>query len=104
MVEIVNWFLNFCKDMCLALVSIESVDGYSFGNMYVGISVVGVVILATIGAVAVVNNNIRKQGMAPEQLTHRHSAKEETPQHPGTFPPGQHNRTSDRFHCIQFAP
>ena len=70
MVEITNWFLNFCKDMCLALVSIESVDGYSFGNFYVGISVVGVVVAATIGAVAVVNNNIRKQGTTPDRRPH----------------------------------
>lgn len=58
MVDITNWFLQFVKDMVLAIVSIHSTDGYSLGNMMVGAAIVGVIISGTIGSVAIVTRRI----------------------------------------------
>lgn len=60
MVEISNWFLQFVKDMILAIVSIKSADGYSLGNMVVGATIVGVIIAGTIGSVAIVTRRINR--------------------------------------------
>lgn len=60
MVEISNWFLQFVKDMILAIVSIKSTDGYSLGNMIVGSTIVGVIIVGTIGSVAIVTRRINR--------------------------------------------
>lgn len=60
MVEISNWFLQFVKDMVLAIVSIKSADGYSLGNMVVGVAIVGVIIAGTIGSVAIVTRRINR--------------------------------------------
>ena len=60
MVEISNWFLQFVKDMILAIVSIKSADGYSLGNMVVGATIVGVIIVGTIGSVAIVTRRINR--------------------------------------------
>lgn len=58
MLEISNWFLQFVKDMVVAIVSIKSLDGYSLGNMIVGATIVGVIIAGTIGSVAIVTRRI----------------------------------------------
>lgn len=60
MVDISNWFLQFVKDMILAIVSIQSTDGYSLGNMVVGVAIVGVIISGTIGSVAIVTRRINR--------------------------------------------
>lgn len=60
MVEISNWFLQFVKDMVVAIVSIKSTDGYSLGNMIVGVAIVGVIIAGTIGSVAIVARRINR--------------------------------------------
>ena len=60
MVDISNWFLQFVKDMILAIVSIKSADGYSLGNMVVGVAIVGVIIAGTIGSVAIVTRRINR--------------------------------------------
>lgn len=60
MVEISNWFLQFVKDMVVAIVSIKSTDGYSLGNMIVGAAIVGVIIAGTIGSVAIVTRRINR--------------------------------------------
>lgn len=60
MVEISNWFLQFVKDMVLAIVSIKSADGYSLGNMIVGAAIVGVIIAGTIGSVAIVTRRVNR--------------------------------------------
>lgn len=60
MIDISNWFLQFVKDMVLAIVSIKSTDGYSLGNMVVGATIVGVIIAGTIGSVAIVTRRINR--------------------------------------------
>ena len=60
MVDISNWFLQFVKDMILAIVSVKSADGYSLGNMVVGSAIVGVIIVGTIGSVAIVTRRINR--------------------------------------------
>ncbi len=58
----VNWFLNYVKNMVLMLFSIVSPDGFSFGYMILGIGVVGAVISATVGMVAIVSNAMSYRG------------------------------------------
>ena len=60
MLDFTNWFLKFVKDMILAIVSIQSTDGYSLGNMIVGSTIVGVIIAGTIGSVAIVTRRINR--------------------------------------------
>lgn len=59
MVQFMNWILLFFKNAILTLFSFVSSDGYSLGYMILGITVVGMVISATIGSVALVSNMIR---------------------------------------------
>lgn len=56
MVEFVTWFLNFVKNMVLMIFAFVSPDGHSFGYTLLGIAVVGAIISATVGAVAIVAN------------------------------------------------
>ncbi len=58
----VNWFLNYVKNMVFMLFSIVSPDGFSFGYMILGIGVVGAVISATVGMVAIVSNAMSYRG------------------------------------------
>lgn len=62
MTAFVNWFLNFVKDMVLLLFSFVSPDGFSFGYLILGIGVVGAVISATVGMVAIVSNAMSWRG------------------------------------------
>lgn len=59
MVEFMNWILLFFKDAILTLFSLTSSDGYSLGYMALGITIVGLVVTATIGAVALGSRMIR---------------------------------------------
>lgn len=60
MVEMMNYFLRFFKAGFEFLFNIKSSDGYSLGYMVLGILIVGTVISATIGVVAVVSNSIER--------------------------------------------
>lgn len=61
MADFFTWVLNFVKDAILLLFSLTFPDGFSFGYMILGIAVVGAVISATIGMVAIVSNSISKR-------------------------------------------
>lgn len=62
MVDFMNWFLNFVKNMVLLLFSLVASDGFSFGYMILGIGIVGAIISGTIGMVAIVSNAINQRG------------------------------------------
>lgn len=49
------------KEMVLMIFSFVSPDGFSFGYMLLGIAVVGAVISATVGAVAIVSNALSRR-------------------------------------------
>lgn len=61
MTQFLSWWVSFCKNTILMLFSLLSPDNFSFGYMILGIAVVGVVISATIGAVAVVSNAMSRR-------------------------------------------
>lgn len=61
MSEFISWFLDFVKEMVLMIFSFVSPDGFSFGYMLLGIAVVGAVISATVGAVAIVSNALSRR-------------------------------------------
>lgn len=61
MSQFITWFLSFCKDTIVMLFALLSPDNFSFGYMMLGIAVVGAVISATIGAVAVVSNAMSRR-------------------------------------------
>lgn len=62
MQQILNWFLSFCSQFFTWIFTVESADGFSLGGMVVGITIVGLIIAATVGTVAVVTSVIRVQG------------------------------------------
>lgn len=59
MVGFMNWILTFFRDAIVTLFSFVSSDGYSLGYMILGAAIVGMVVSATIGSVALVSNMIR---------------------------------------------
>ena len=62
MQEILNWFLGFVAQFVTLVFGIKSSDGASLGGMVVGITVVGIVVAATVGVVATVTSVIRRSG------------------------------------------
>lgn len=60
--DFMNWFLDFVKQAVLLVFSFVSADGFSFGYMMLGIAVVGAVVSATVGAVAIVSNALSRGG------------------------------------------
>lgn len=63
MQAILNWFLSFCTQFFTWIFNVQSADGASLGGMVVGITIVGILIAATVGVVATVTSVIRVQGM-----------------------------------------
>ncbi len=61
MAQFITWFLSFCKNIVLMLFALLSPDNFSFGYMILGIAVVGAVISATVGAVAIVSNAMSRR-------------------------------------------
>lgn len=59
MVDFANWFLLFVRQTIAMLFNLTSIDGYSMGSMLLAVSILGLVISATIGAVALVSSTIR---------------------------------------------
>lgn len=59
MVDVMNWYLTFFKSCFDFIFGMVSVDGYSLGYMVLGVTVVAMVISATIGAVALSSRMIR---------------------------------------------
>lgn len=59
MVDVMNWYLTFFKQCIETIFGMVSVDGYSLGYMVLGVTVVAMVISATIGAVALSSRMIR---------------------------------------------
>lgn len=57
MVAIANWFLSFTVSFVNTVLGFVSADGYSFGYMVIGIVIVGMVVSATVGAVAIASNS-----------------------------------------------
>lgn len=64
MVDFMNWILLFFKDAILMLAGLTSVDGYSFGKTLLAVTIVGAVVSATIGSVAIVSRTIRNNSYA----------------------------------------
>ena len=62
MQDILNWFLGFVSQFVTLIFGIKSSDGASLGGMVVGITVVGIVVAATVGVVATVTSVIRRSG------------------------------------------
>lgn len=62
MQDILNWFLGFVSQFVMLIFGIKSSDGASLGGMVVGITVVGIVVAATVGVVATVTSVIRRSG------------------------------------------
>lgn len=62
MQDILNWFLGFVGQFVTLIFGIKSSDGASLGGMVVGITVVGIVVAATVGVVATVTSVIRRSG------------------------------------------
>lgn len=66
MVDFANWLLSFINGMISMIFSLTSSDGYSLGYMLLAMAIVGVVISATIGSLALVssavNNRIGRGG------------------------------------------
>lgn len=60
--EFMNWFLDFLKQAVLLIFSFVSADSFSFGYMMLGIAVLGAVVSATVGAVAIVSNALSRGG------------------------------------------
>lgn len=71
MKDFMNWMLIFFKDCITMLFSLVSVDGYSLGYMLLAVAIVGTVISATIGAVALASRMIRNNSYAAS----RHSGR-----------------------------
>lgn len=61
MVEIFNWFLSFVAQVFGFIFNdLVSVDGYSMGYMALGITIMGVIVGGTIGAVGIFSSSMEK--------------------------------------------
>lgn len=60
--QFVTWFFVYLKKLVNLLFSLVSPDGFSFGYMILGIGVVGAVVSATVGMVAIVSNAMARRG------------------------------------------
>lgn len=59
MVDFANWFLLFVQQTISMLFNLTSIDGYSMGSMLLAVAILGLVISASIGSVALVSAMIR---------------------------------------------
>lgn len=64
MVEMMNWYLSFFRDVIEFIFDVVSIDGYSLGYIVLAVIIVATVISATIGAVALGSKMIRDNSYA----------------------------------------
>lgn len=61
MIEFFNWFLGIFKNLVMLVINL-TLDGYSFGQMIIGVMILGAVITATISAVGVFATKAQRGG------------------------------------------
>lgn len=75
MVEIANWFISFFSQvMDFVLNDLVSVDGYSMGYMALGITIMGVIIGGTIGAVGIFSRSMNQYATQSARSASRRSS------------------------------